>query len=354
MQTQSNQVYARIRPLREHHGEGALRVPRRDALLGLVPATLWFLSSFAFSKAAIAREGLGDDEFSIDFGQGPLGMDLIEVRFPQGVPREKQSSRIIVDAVKAGGQAETLGKAKRLRPQVLVVSINGKNIEGMRASDALKLLREEKKKSDENNQALQIVFRDPLIFKEKLLNIKEGGAVSTQVGVQSSEELVVKTLKMPEDCGAVRAQQGDVLEVKYTGYLADTMEVFDGSSINQNGNFFGDQSLYFVLNQGQRQAPRAWEVGLLGMCIGEERRLVVPPSLGYGREGVPKGKIVPKLPVPPNAKLIYDVKLVGINGINVRTDDPTSLGTRVPYDYRDCRTVNGVSTCGPDVEGRRL
>ena len=43
--------------------------------------------------------------------------------------------------------------------------------------------------------------------------------------------------------------------------------------------------------QGQQQAPRGWEVGLLGMCIGEERRLTIPPSLGYGKAGVPKGKI---------------------------------------------------------------
>jgi hypothetical protein len=32
--------------------------------------------------------------------------------------------------------------------------------------------------------------------------------------------------------------------------------------------------------------------------------------------------------------LIYDVKLVGINGINVPTDDPAALGTRIPYDYQ--------------------
>eukprot|EP00960_Hanusia_phi_P059115 764079-Hanusia_phi.AAC.2 len=252
-------------PLREQHQAHLPQIQRRDVLFGCVPAVLWVLSSFAFSQGALAKEKLGDDEFAIDFRQGPLGMDLIEVRFPQGVPRDKQSSRIIVDAVKPGGEAEKLGKAKRLRPQVLVVSINGKNIEGMRANDALNLLREEKKKSDENKQPLQIVFRDPLIFKEKLLNIKEGGAVATQVGVESSEELVITTLKKPDECGAVRAQQGDVLEVKYTvdltspprfvlnpgiqGYLADTMEVFDGSSINQSGNFFGDQSLYFVLNQ---------------------------------------------------------------------------------------------------------
>ena len=112
--------------------------------------------------------------------------------------------------------------------------------------------------------------------------------------------------------------------------------------------------------QGQQQAPRGWEVGLLGMCIGEERRLTIPPSLGYGKRGVPKGKIVPKLPVPPNSILIYDVKLVGINGINVPTEDTTALGTRIPYDYKDCKKIGGLQDqtrafeCGPEIDGRRL
>ena len=30
----------------------------------------------------MAEQKLGDDEFVIEFGDGPLGLDLIEVRFP--------------------------------------------------------------------------------------------------------------------------------------------------------------------------------------------------------------------------------------------------------------------------------
>jgi hypothetical protein len=60
-----------------------------------------------------------------------VGLDLIEVRFPAGVPPEKQASRVIVDAIKPGSQAETLGKKFRLRPQILLVSVNGQNIEGV-------------------------------------------------------------------------------------------------------------------------------------------------------------------------------------------------------------------------------
>jgi len=46
-----------------------------------------------------------------------------------------------------------------------------------------------------------------------------------QVGVLGSEKLIVNVTKLPDECGAIRTQQGDVLEVKYTGYLAETMEV---------------------------------------------------------------------------------------------------------------------------------
>ena len=44
--------------------------------------------------------------------------------------------------------------------------------------------------------------------------------------------------------------------MRYTGYLADEMQVFDGSSINAQGGYLGDLSLYFVLTIGQFYAPK--------------------------------------------------------------------------------------------------
>ena len=41
-------------------------------------------------RASVGAEKLGDDEFAIEFGDGPVGLDLTEVRFPVGVPPEKQ------------------------------------------------------------------------------------------------------------------------------------------------------------------------------------------------------------------------------------------------------------------------
>lgn len=40
------------------------------------------------------------------------------------------------------------------------------------------------------------------------------------------------------------------------------------------------------------------------MAVGGERRITIPPHLAYGKKGVPG--------IPPNSKLIFDVKVLGI------------------------------------------
>jgi FKBP-type peptidyl-prolyl cis-trans isomerase len=69
--------------------------------------------------------------------------------------------------------------------------------------------------------------------------------------------------------------------------------------------------LYFVLGkQPFGQFPPGWDVGLYGICVGERRRLRIPPVLAYGNTGVPRRGI------PPNATLQYDVTLVSLNGVS--------------------------------------
>jgi FK506-binding protein 2 len=51
--------------------------------------------------------------------------------------------------------------------------------------------------------------------------------------------------------------------------------------------------------------PQGWDQGLVGMCIGEKRRLTIPSGMGYGDHGSP-----PK--IPGKATLIFDVELLDI------------------------------------------
>nr|VZI24293.1 unnamed protein product [Spirometra erinaceieuropaei] len=65
----------------------------------------------------------------------------------------------------------------------------------------------------------------------------------------------------------------------------------------------------FKVRVGAGQVIQGWEKGLIGMCEGEKRRLLIPSSLGYGSAGSP-----PK--IPADADLIFDVELVKIHKLD--------------------------------------
>jgi peptidylprolyl isomerase len=88
------------------------------------------------------------------------------------------------------------------------------------------------------------------------------------------------------------AQKGDSLAVEYTGKLADGT-VFDTTNRPRKGPFT------FVLGQGS--VIKGWEQGLVGMKEGGERKLSIPPSLGYGDKNMGS--------IPPGSDLYFDVKL---------------------------------------------
>lgn len=97
-----------------------------------------------------------------------------------------------------------------------------------------------------------------------------------------------------EEGSGLGARDGHVLSVYYTGRLT-TGEQFDA---NTDGEGFSFQL-------GRRQVIPGWEEGIQGMRIGGKRRLVIPPSRGYGQRGIPGS-------IPPSATLVFDVELLDI------------------------------------------
>jgi len=51
---------------------------------------------------------------------------------------------------------------------------------------------------------------------------------------------------------------------------------------------------------------RGWDQGVLGMRVGGQRRLIIPPALAYGSTTPDPTKI------PPNATLLFDITLNGV------------------------------------------
>lgn len=60
----------------------------------------------------------------------------------------------------------------------------------------------------------------------------------------------------------------------------------------------------FSFKAGKGQVIKGWDIGVIGMAIGGERRLTIPAHLAYGSRGLPG--------IPANSTLIFDVKLLEI------------------------------------------
>ncbi|KAK7489218.1 hypothetical protein BaRGS_00019596, partial [Batillaria attramentaria] len=107
-------------------------------------------------------------------------------------------------------------------------------------------------------------------------------------GKKAQPEVKVKTQHKPEDC-SVTAEDGDEVAVHYTGIL-ESGAVFDSSVQAQR------EPLVFTLG---------WEIGIKGMCVGEKRKLVIPPHLAYGQQGYPPT-------IPEDATLTFETELVDL------------------------------------------
>ena len=96
------------------------------------------------------------------------------------------------------------------------------------------------------------------------------------------------------------AVNGKILSVHYTGWF------FNDSRPDDKGPVFdtsaGGESFLFTLGVGS--VIEGWDRGLAGMRVGGIRRLVIPPSLAYGR--------FRQNSIPPNATLLFEVELLEV------------------------------------------
>lgn len=96
------------------------------------------------------------------------------------------------------------------------------------------------------------------------------------------------------------AKTGTKVTVHYTGWL--DQKGTKGSKFDSSV----DRGQPFIFNLGAGQVIKGWDEGVAGMKVGGKRTLMIPSKLGYGERGAGAS-------IPPNADLIFDVELLGVN-----------------------------------------
>ena len=115
---------------------------------------------------------------------------------------------------------------------------------------------------------------------------------------------------MPKELQKVDVKQGAGAEavsgkpvvVHYTGWI------YDESKPDKKGAKFDssrDRGVPFGFFLGNGKVIKGWDEGVVGMKVGGQRTLIIPPQWGYGERGA--GGVI-----PPNATLIFDVELIEV------------------------------------------
>lgn len=108
---------------------------------------------------------------------------------------------------------------------------------------------------------------------------------------QQEEKLQSTDIKVGKGAAA---KKGDEVTVNYTGTLTNGQK-FDSS-------YDRKQPFTFIIGEGE--VIKGWDEGIPGMKVGGERKLVIPPSLGYGSQE--------SSGIPANSTLVFEVTLVSI------------------------------------------
>lgn len=136
-----------------------------------------------------------------------------------------------------------------------------------------------------------------LIYEVELISFEKGEKPDTFPRHQSFQwtekqpGLFEFVEKKGQDAAAV---SGDKIEIHYTGWLPSGVEVHSSKRSGQK----------VTLQLGANEVIRGWEMGLIGVQVGEVRYLKLSPQMAFGA--------TPQARIPPHSTVIYRIETHGI------------------------------------------
>ncbi|XP_029912853.1 peptidyl-prolyl cis-trans isomerase FKBP10 [Myripristis murdjan] len=130
----------------------------------------------------------------------------------------------------------------------------------------------------------------------------------------TEDKVQTRTLSKAASCSRTAAAS-DFIRYHYNGTLL-CGKPFD-SSYSRNRTY----NIYL----GQGEVIKGMDEGLLGMCVGERRLIIIPPFLAYGEKGY--GTMI-----PPQATLVFEVVMVDLfnpkDNVTVEVKEAPEVCTR--------------------------
>ncbi|KAG6918710.1 hypothetical protein DXG01_012195 [Tephrocybe rancida] len=171
--------------------------------------------------------------------------------------------------------------------------------------DTAKPTKAEKKKKKQKTEAAQPT---EITKKEKEVPKDKEEAPKTKA-VEKEIAGGIKILDSKIGTGPL-AKKGNTVRMRYIGKLTSG-KVFDKnvkgkpvSNLNSSRMLYIDNRVKFTFHLGKGEVIKGWDEGIVGMQVGGERKLTLPPAMAYGKNGTDG--------IPKNATLIFEVKLMEI------------------------------------------
>ena len=149
--------------------------------------------------------------------------------------------------------------------------------------------KKKKKKKNDNDMKEDNV---PDILRPRKKEAPENNKEEDEINVHRKLPNGVEYVDTTKGSGEERARRGDLITVKYEGYL-------DGGQEYQ----FDKGTLTFTI--GRSEVVKGFDTGVVGMRPGMKRKIFIPSRLGYGAKGAPPV-------IPPNSDLFFVIRLVRI------------------------------------------
>ncbi|CAO3625369.1 unnamed protein product [Cunninghamella echinulata] len=180
--------------------------------------------------------------------------------------------------------------------------------------------RKQKRAAEEQAEQEQAAKKSKVEQKKAKADDKKSKAEEKKPKAEEKKSKAEEKKPKAEEKKPAKQQEQKKVTKLPSGLVIEDVKVGDGQNVKSgarigmryigkltNGKVFDKNTSGkpFVFRLGAGEVIKGWDQGIVGMKLGGERKLTIPAALAYGKRGAPPQ-------IPPNATLVFEIKLVSM------------------------------------------